>query len=161
MSSIFLEIAWRKLLRVWKGRESSLLLADPNGSGARLTNYAPELDTRKTVLDLSFGNGIALAMPFPRFVSRSTGTWGVFPQGHRMCQSAARKFPICVIFRNAPKQSVKFRNPTFRLRQLPPLCLQLPFCVCFLFCTHSLTEIFFMVGYTSNRPPEMCKHTLF
>lgn len=47
-----------------------------------------KLDTRKTVLDLFFGNGVALAMPFPRFVSRSTGTQGVFPQGHRICQSA-------------------------------------------------------------------------
>ncbi len=47
-----------------------------------------KLDTRKTVLDLFFGNGVALAMPFPRFVSRSTRTRGVFPQGHRICQSA-------------------------------------------------------------------------
>ena len=56
-----------------------------------------KVDTRKTVLDLFFGNGVALAMPFPRFVSRSTGTQGVFPQGHRICQSAVPcvrlKFP--------------------------------------------------------------------
>lgn len=56
-----------------------------------------KLDTRKTVLDLFFGNGVALAMPFPRFVSRSTRTRGVFPQGHRICQSAVPcvrlKFP--------------------------------------------------------------------
>ncbi len=66
-------------------------------------------------------------------------------------KSAVRKFTICVIFINTLKQSVKFRNPAFRLHQLPPLCRQLPFCVCFLLCAHSLTELFFMVGYTSNR----------
>jgi len=32
-----------------------------------------------------FGNGVALAMPFPRFVSRSTGTQEVFPHRQICC----------------------------------------------------------------------------
>ena len=73
-------------------RASTYLVTD-----LEATSSCSKVDTRKTVLDLFFGNGVALAMPFPRFVSRSTGTQGVFPQGHRICQSAVPcvrlKFP--------------------------------------------------------------------
>jgi ABC-type Na+ transport system ATPase subunit NatA len=76
-------------------------------------NRRGKLDTRKTVLDLFFGNGVALAMPFLRFVSRSAGTRGVFPQGHRICQSAVP----CVRLK-CPAYGRKLLSPCHSVRRV-------------------------------------------
>lgn len=40
------------------------------------------------------GNGVALAMPFPRFAGHSAKMRGVFQQGHRKYQSFAPYSPL-------------------------------------------------------------------
>ena len=50
--------------------------------------------THKTVLEMFSGNGVASAMPFLRFTGYSAKTQGVFPQGHRKCQSAVPDNPL-------------------------------------------------------------------